>query len=306
MKVIGRSKSGTAQRLSSQSRFGLILMLPTLIAVFGIVLMPLAKSLWLSFQQRDLARPQLDAFVGLDNYDRLLHNARYLHSLQATAIFSLGSVILEIVLGIAIALVLNQRFKGRGFVRGLIILPWALPSVVNAAMWKWIYNADYGALNALVTQLGLTDHYQVWLANPYEAMILLIVANVWKETPFCTLLVLAALQGIPEELFEAAKVDGASAAQRFRCITLRLILPVVMVVGLLQTIWGFQTFELAYVVTGGGPFSSTELISLRFYAMTFRSLRFGYGAAMAYLTSLILLVPAVFYIRAAYRSIVEY
>lgn len=306
MSVTEGAKSGTTWRLSSQGRFGLVLMLPTLIAIFGIVLVPLTKSLWLSFHQRDLARPYLDAFVGLDNYRQLLHNTRYLHSLQATAIFSLGSVTLEIVLGIAIALVLNQRFRGRGFVRGLIILPWALPSVVNAAMWKWIYNADYGALNALGTQLGLMDHYQVWLAHPHQAMILLILANVWKETPFCILLVLAALQGIPEELYEAAKVDGASAVQRFRRITLRLILPVVMVVGLLQTIWGFQTFELAYVVTGGGPFSSTELISLRIYAMTFRSLRFGYGAAMAYLTSLILLIPAVFYIRAAYRSIVEY
>ncbi len=293
-------------RLSSQSRFGLTLILPTLIAISGIVLVPLVNSLTLSLHQRDLSRPQLDAFIGLENYSRLLHNARYINSLKATATFSLGSVACELVLGIGIALVLNQKFRGRGFVRGLIILPWALPSVVNAAMWKWIYNADYGALNALVTQLGLVDHYQVWLANPREAMSLLVLANVWKETPFCTLLVLAALQGIPEELYEAAKVDGASAVQRFRRITLRLILPVVMVAGLLQTIWGFQTFELAYIVTGGGPFSSTELISLRVYAMTFRSLRFGYGAAMAYLSSLILLVPAVFYIRAAYRSIVEF
>jgi len=292
--------------LTPQSRFGLLLTLPTLIAVFGVVLVPLIKSVWLSFQQRDLARPQLDHFIGLDNYDSLLHNARYLHSLRATATFSLGSVILELALSVGIALVLNQKFKGRGFVRGLIILPWALPSVVNAAMWKWIYNADYGALNALLTQLGLMAHYKVWLAHSNSAMILLILANIWKETPFCTLLILAALQSIPEELYEAAKVDGASAWQRFRRITLRLILPVLMVAGLLQTIWGFQTFELAYVVTGGGPYSSTELISLRIYALTFRSLRFGYGSAMAYLTSLILLIPAVFYIRAAYRSIVEY
>ena len=291
---------------SSQSRFGLALTIPTLIAVFGIVLVPLFDSLVLSFHRHDLSRPQLDAFIGLGNYNRLLHDARYLNSLKATATFSLGSVILELILGIAIALVLDQRFKGQGLVRGLIILPWALPSVVNAAMWKWIYNADYGALNALVTQLGIVDDYQIWLAKPHSAMALLMLANVWKETPFSTLLVLAALQSIPGELYEAAKVDGASAWQRFFRITLRLILPVVMVAGLLQVIWGFQTFELAYIVTGGGPFSTTELISLRIYAQTFRSLRFGYGASMAYLTSLLLLVPAVFYIKAAYRSIVEY
>jgi multiple sugar transport system permease protein len=144
------------------------------------------------------------------------------------------------------------------------------------------------------------------LANPKAAMGLLILANVWKETPFSTLLILAALQSIPTELYEAARVDGASHWQQFLFITMRLILPVVMIAGLLQVIWGFQTFELAYIVTGGGPFSTTELISLRIYAQTFRSLRFGYGASMAYLTSLILLVPAMFYIRAAYKTIVEY
>jgi len=293
-------------RLTSQDWFGLSLTLPTLIAIFSIVLLPFLSSLVMSFYQRDLTRPQLDAFVGLGNYIRLLGDARFLNSLRATAIFSLTSVVFEVTLATGIALVLNQQFRGRGLVRGLIILPWALPSIVNAAMWKWIYNADYGALNALVTQLGLVDRYQVWLSNPGAAMGLLILANVWKETPFSTLLILAALQSIPTELYEAARVDGASAWQQFLFITLRLILPVVMIAGLLQMIWGFQTFELAYVVTGGGPFSTTELISLRIYTQTFRSLRFGYGASMAYLTSLVLLIPAVFYIRAAYKTIVEY
>jgi ABC-type sugar transport system permease subunit len=292
--------------LGSRDLFGLALTIPTLIAVFGIVLVPLVDSLSLSFHRRDLARPQFNAYIGLENYERLLEDERFRNSLQQTATFSLSSVVFELVLGIGFAVVLNQRFKGQGLVRGLIILPWALPSIVNAAMWKWIYNADYGALNALVTQLGLFGDYQIWLAEPRPAMALLILANVWKETPFSALLVLAALQGIPEELYEAARVDGASIWQQFRHITLRLILPVVMVAGLLQTIWGFQTFELAYIVTGGGPFSTTELISLRIYGQTFRSLRFGYGASMAYLTSLILLIPAVFYIRAAYRTIVEY
>jgi ABC-type sugar transport system permease subunit len=293
-------------RLTGQDWFGLSLTLPTVIAIFSIVLLPFISSLVMSFYQRDLSRPHLDAFVGLGNYLRLMGDARFLNSLRATAFFSLSSVFFELILAIGIALVLNQQFRGRGFVRGLIILPWALPSIVNAAMWKWIYNADYGALNALLTQIGLMDSYQVWLADPKAAMGLLILANVWKETPFSTLLILAALQSIPTELYEAARVDGASHWQQFLFITMRLILPVVMIAGLLQVIWGFQTFELAYIVTGGGPFSTTELISLRIYAQTFRSLRFGYGASMAYLTSLILLVPAMFYIRAAYKTIVEY
>jgi ABC-type sugar transport system permease subunit len=181
-----------------------------------------------------------------------------------------------------------------------------VPSIVNAAMWQWIYNADYGALNALLTQLGLIDSYQVWLADPTAAMALIILAKVWKETPFTVLLVLAALQGIPDDIYDAAKVDGASAWERFARITLRLLVPVIMIIGFLQLIWNFQAFEVVYIVTRGGPAGATELISLRIYTQTFRSLRFGYGASIAYLTGLIILVPAIFYIRTAYRNIVEY
>ena len=176
-----------------------------------------------------------------------------------------------------------------------------MPAVVNAAMWKWIFNADYGALNALVTQSGIVQEYQIWLAQPVAAMALLILANVWKETAFTAILVLAALQGIPDVFYECANVW-----HQFRHITLPMIASVVMVAGLLQVIWGFHhPFELAYIVTGGGPYSTTELIPLRIYAQTFRSLRFGYGASIAYLTSLLLLIPAVFYIRYAYKKVVE-
>lgn len=296
----------TGANTRDQARLGYGLSTPALLAIFIVVLVPLVSSLYLSLQQKDLPRPQLDAFVGLGNYIRLLHDARYLNSLRATLIFSLVSTLIELILGVSIAMVLNQRFIGRGFVRGLMILPWAMPSIVNAAMWKWIYNADYGALNALLTQVGLIDAYKVWLSDPFWAMALLILANVWKETPFTVILVLAALQAIPDDLYEAGRVDGANAWQLFSHITLRLLLPVIMIAGMLQFIWGFQTFELPYIVTGGGPYSTTEMVTLRIYAQTFRSLRFGYGAAMAYLTSLVILVPAIFYIRAAYRSVVEY
>lgn len=284
---------------------GLLLIAPAMIAILGVVLIPMVNSLWLSFQNRDLSRPLENAFIWFQNYADLLKDPRYLNSLQATLKFSLFSVIIELILGVAIALVLNQEFRGRGFMRGLMILPWAMPSIVNAAMWKWIYNADYGALNALLSQLHIISQYKVWLADPTLAMVLLILANIWKETPFTVILVLAALQTIPNDLYEASRVDGANAWQSFKSITLPLIMPVLMVAGLLQFIWGFQTFELISIVTGGGPFSSTEMINLRVYAATFRSLRFGYGAAMAYLTSLIIFIPAVVYIRAAYRKVVE-
>lgn len=290
----------------NERSLGWVLSLPALLAILGIVLIPMIQSFIQSFNQVDLARPLTNGYVGLLNYLNLLKDARYLHSLYATFRFSLISVCLELILGISIALVLNKNFVGRGFVRGLMILPWAMPSIVNAAMWKWIYNADYGALNALLTQLGIISQYHVWLSDPFWSTALIILANIWKETPFTVIMVLAALQTVPEDLYEAAKVDGSSAWQSFKNITIPLILPVLMIVSMLQFIWGFQTFELITVVTGGGPFSSTEMVTLRVYATTFRSLRFGYGSAMAYLTSLIILIPVILYIRSAYKKIQEY
>ncbi len=292
--------------LEDPKRMGLLLVLPAIIAVMIVLVAPFLYSLFLSFNNYDLSRPQNNAFIWLGNYTKLLQDRYFLNSLKVTLVFSLASMLLELILGVAIALVLNEPFRGRGFMRGLIILPWALPSIVNAAMWQWIYNADYGALNGLVYQLGLIEEYRIWLADPNWAMALIILANVWKETPFTTILVLAGLQGIPNALYDAAKVDGASMWQRFRLITLPLLRPVIIVCGLLQTIWSFQTFELVYVVTQGGPFGTTDVLPVRIYEATFRSLRFGYGAAMAYFTGLVLIVPALFYIRAAYRSIVEY
>lgn len=290
----------------NQQSLGWLLSLPALLAILGIILVPMIQSLGQSFLEKDLSRPANNAFIGFLNYANLLKDSRYLHSLLATFRFSIISVIFELILGISIANVLNKNFVGRGFVRGLMILPWAMPSVVNAAMWKWIYNADYGALNALLTQLGIIHQYQVWLADPIWATVLIILANVWKETPFVVLMVLAALQTIPNDLYEAANVDGSSAWQSFVRITLPLIAPVLMIVSMLQFLWGFQTYELITIVTGGGPFSTTEMVTLRIYATTFRSLRFGYGSAMAYLTSLAILIPVIIYVRSAIKKIEDY
>ena len=259
-----------------------------------------------SFQQLDLARPAGNGWIGLGNYFALLKDQRFLNSLWITVRFSLISVMLELLLGLSIALLLNNNFKGRGFVRGLMILPWAMPSIVNAAMWKWIFNADYGALNAFLTQVGLMSAYKVWLSDPFWANALLIMANVWKEAPFTAIMLLAALQTIPTHLYEAGRVDGANGWQRFSRITLPLLMPVMLMVSTLQLIWGFQTFELITVITGGGPFSSTEMVALRVYATTFRSLSFGYGSAMAYLVFLVILIPVIFYTRESYKRIIDY
>ncbi len=290
----------------NERSLGWLMSLPALLAILGIILIPMIQSVAQSFQRLDLARPASNGFIGFVNYANLLKDARYTHSLFATFRFSVISVIFELILGVSIAIVLNKKFIGRGFVRGLMILPWAMPSIVNAAMWKWIYNADYGALNALMSQLGIIDQYQVWLSDPFWATALIILANVWKETPFTVIMLLAALQTIPEEVYEAAKVDGSTSWWTFIKITIPLIAPTLMIVSILQFLWGFQTFELVTIVTGGGPFSSTELVAVRIYQTTFRSLRFGYGSAMAYFTSLFILIPLIVYARSAYKKMVDY
>ena len=304
-KSASRSSGRQAVGEAGERRFGLALATPAIVAIFAVVLIPLVNALILSFQQKDLARPYNDGFVGFGNYIRLASDARFLNSLRVTTFFSVTSILIEVPLAIGIAIVLTKAFRGRGLARAVIILPWALPAVVAASMWKWIYNADFGVLNAILHQLGVIDEYKVWLADPNWAMGLIILSNVWKETPLIVLLILGSLMAIPQGLYEAAHIDGANAWQRFRHITFPLILPIVMVAGLLQLIWGFQTFEIPQIITGGGPYSSTELISLRIYSQTFRSLRFGLGSAMAYTVAVLLLIPAVIYIRRAHKSIVE-
>jgi multiple sugar transport system permease protein len=287
-------------------RLGVLLVAPSLLIVFGFLIFPFLYSLVLSFMNYDLARPQGNGFAGFGNYVRLVHDKYFVNSVLVTLVFSFTSVALEIVLGVAIALVMNQQFKGRGILRALIIIPWALPSIVNASMWSWILNANYGALNALLSQLGIIHAYRPWIADPGWAMVMIVIANVWKETPFTIILVLAALQGVPPHLREAAVVDGAGAIRRFFNVTLPLIMQIVMVCALLQIIWSLlHTFELVYVITRGGPFNSTDIIPMRIYWQTFKGLRFGYGASMAYLAALALLAPGIFYIRSAYRTAVE-
>jgi multiple sugar transport system permease protein len=292
--------------LNNPKLLGILLVLPTLLVVFGFLLFPFFYALVLSFMNYNLTNPAANALVGLKNYIKLLSDAYFVSSVGRTILFSVSSAIFQIILGTTIALVLDQKFHLQGFMRGLIILPWALPTVVNGIMWKWIYNGDYGALNALLTQLGILKEYKVWLVDPLWAMGLVIFANVWKEAPFIAIMVLAALQGIPSELYEAGKVDGASTWQNLWQITLPLLKPVLMVCGLLEIIWGFQTFDLIYIVTNGGPYNSTELVSYRIYLQTFKFFQFGYGSAMAYLVSLLIFIPAFFYIRSAYKNIVQY
>lgn len=286
-----------ARWLDEPQRLAFLLLLPTILLVFGVLFYPIAHTFVLSLTDTHLARQDSGGFVGVDNYVAAAQDPEFRASMARTFYFALVSVPVETALGLLIALLLNQPFRGRGFVRGLIILPWALPYIVNGVMWKWILNANYGAFNALMTQLGIIDQYQVWLGYPSTAFHFVIFASIWKETPVAVILLLAALQGIPRELYEAARVDGANALQRVWSVTLPLLRPVIAVTMVVKTVWALKEFDLIYVMTGGGPANATNVATFYTYLTTFRFLQFGYGAALAFIIVLFALVIAYFYVR---------
>ncbi|TCL04865.1 carbohydrate ABC transporter permease [Sodalis ligni] len=265
-----------------------VLLAPMLVMMFLLTAWPLARTIWLSFTDAALigggAAPQP---VGFDNYLYALTDPDFLAALARTLYFTVVSVALEGVIGVLVALLLNQQFYGRSLLRVLVILPWALPTIVNAMMWRLNFNPDYGSINALLTQLGLIGSYRSWLGSPDSAMNAVMLADIWKNYPLVTLLTLAALQSIPDDLFEAARIDGASAWRRFRAITFPAILGPLGVALILRTIDAFKIFDIIYVMTRGGPVDSTKTLSFFVYQESFSYLRAGSGAAYAILMTLL-------------------
>lgn len=249
---------------------------------------PLGRTLWLSFTDAALVGNDITpAWVGADNFIYALTDPDFQAALWRTLYFTLVSVAFEGVIGVLVALLLNQKFHGRNVLRVLVILPWALPTIVNATMWRLNFNPDYGSINALLTQLGVIDHYRSWLGDPASALNAVMLADIWKNYPLITLLTLAALQSIPDDLYEAARLDGASAWRRFRAITLPAILAPLAVALVLRTIDAFKVFDIIYVMTRGGPMDSTKTLSFFVYQESFSYLRAGSGAAYAVLMTLL-------------------
>lgn len=263
---------------------------PAGLVLGAVALFPALAVLWLSLEQRS---PLLGAprFVGLDNYARLMADGRFWNALGNTAYFAAVSVTLEILLGLAMAVLLARAFRGRALFYSVVLLPWAVPTVVSARLWEWMYNADYGVLNYLI---GAEVN---WLGSPAWALHAAIVMDVWKATPFVALLLLAGLQAIPRDLYLAAELDGAGAWTRFGRITLPLLTPLILVALIFRTIDAFRVFDAVYVLTGGGPANSTETLSIYAYKVLFQALEFGYGSALAVSMLVVVAVLTLFYAR---------
>ena len=238
-----------------------------------VTAVPMAYVVWLSLEVRTPFRAP--AFAGLDNYLRLASDGRFWNALWNTAYFTAASVALELVLGLAVALAVARAGRTRALVYGAILVPWAIPTVVSARMWEWMYNPETGVLNYL---LGTRVN---WLGDPTWALHAAIAMDVWKSTPFVALLLLAGLQGIPRDLYRAAATDGASAWTAFVRVTLPLLIPVILVAAVFRTIDALRVFDAVYVLTGGGPANGTETLSIYAYKVLFQTLDFGYGSALA-------------------------
>ncbi len=278
-----------------EARLGWALVLPAVGTILLIALFPLAWTVWESLHLHDLRMPWLGRpFIGLDNYLEALGDQRFREALVHTLIFTVASVTLELTLGCVLALAMNRTFRGRGLVRAAILVPWAIPTVVAALIWRFMFDGD-GIVNTALTSLGLDP--PVWFVDRFAAWVPVVLGDVWKETPFVALLLLAGLQGIDASLYEAARIDGASAWRQFRHITLPLLKPALLVALIFRTRDAFRVFDLVYVMTGGGPGTATEPIALYTFTSLLQNLRFGYGSALSVLVFLVAFLLALGYIR---------
>lgn len=275
-----------------EQRTGWILLIPALLVLLLVYAYPILRSFWLSLFTQNLGTELQPVFSGLENYGRMAQDGRFWQSIINTTVFTLSSLILELILGMAVALVLNQAFRGRSAVRTIAIIPWALPTALIATTWAWIFNAEFGVWNDILMRLNIIPEGQGinWLGEPTLAMMSVIAADVWKTTPFISILLLAGLQSIPEDLYEAHAIDGASAWQSFRQITLPLLMPQILIASLFRFAQAFGIFDLIAVMTGGGPAGATETVSIYVYATIMRYLDFGYGAALVVITFLVLIL----------------
>jgi multiple sugar transport system permease protein len=258
---------------SRKDRAAWLLLLPMIVIMAAVTGFPLLNTVWLAFTDAGL--------TGVENFAYIAEDGNFHDALGYTVYFTVVSVSIEVVLGVAVALLLNQQFVGRTLVRALMILPWALPTIVNAVMWRLIYNPEFGSLNALLVQAGVLDAYRSWLGDPDTALNMVILADVWKNYPLIALIVLAGLQTIPRDLYEAAIMDGAGAWTRFWNITLPGIIGPLSVALVLRSIEAFKVFDIIYVMTRGGPADATKTVSFFVYQESFTYLRAGSGAAYA-------------------------
>jgi len=276
---------------------GYCYLIPVILALGCTVLFPILKAMQMSLYNHVLIKPQEYGYVGLANYARLLHDEVFWLSLWNSFVWVFGSVTFQFLGGFAAALLLHQPFRARVVVRTLTLLPWIIPGVVVALIWEFIYQPNYGLLNDILSRAGLMTERIAWLANPSLAMPAVILANIWRGVPFFAIMLLAGLQAIPGELYEAARMDGASVLQRFRFVTLPMLKPIIVVATATRVVWTFNYADLIFVMTSGGPANATQITSTYTLLQAYSNLDFGYAATLSVTLLLIMLAFTVLFLR---------
>ncbi len=301
-----------ARKISDQERkhwdrkwIPYVLLAPAIITIVVVILSPLVTTIFYSFSNVDLIRDRT-TFIGLDNYVELFNSRLFWKAIEINVKFAAIVVVVPTLMGLFFAVLLVEDFVGRGFGRTLLILPWALPWIVIGLLWNWVVHSQFGALNGLLYSLGLIDKYIPFMADENWALVFTAMASAWRQTSFSAILLLAALQTIPEDLYDAAKVDGAGMRARFRFITFAWIRPTLTIVLLYNIVLGFLQFDAVWVMTQGGPGDATMLLSVLLYRYTFINFDLGMGAAVSNVLGLITMGVGLLFVRLTYRSQATY
>ena len=288
-----RRRRTTLQR--RQTRIAWVLLLPALAAVAFVAIYPLGKTVYQSFTNQEFLQGlEPTRWVGLDNYKTLWHDSIFRHAVWVTIKFTLITVAFEFVLGLIIALVVNSSFKGRGVMRAVMLVPWAIPTVVAAKMWQWMLDDVFGVVNDLLMKLHIISHPHAWISDPATSLAAVSAVDIWKTTPFVALLLLAGLQVIPRDLYEAAGVDGASQLQQFWRITLPLLMPAIFVTLIFRTLDALRVFDVFAVVFGNRP--DTQTMAIYAQSTIVGDGHVGYGAAISVAIFLIIAIFVVIYV----------
>ena len=275
-------------QLRKNTWFAYLVSSPMFLYLFFVLLLPVCWGLYVSFTDKMIG---MDAhFIGLQNYVSLLNNKGFKNSVWVTVVYTFFSILGKLIFGIFMALILNFEFKGRNLARALMIIPWTLPNIVAVLNWKWIFSDIGGVANYLLTKLHLIDHNLIWLGTASLAMIAVLTANIWRGTPFFGISILARMQTIPKDYYEAAELDGAGAFAKFWYITLPSIMDVTLLTTLVSTIWTINEFESVWLLTGGGPSSATEVIGVFSYRTAMTSMQLGRAVAVSVLAMPVLWV----------------
>ena len=274
-----------------------ILILPACLLMGLIMIYPLGKVFYLSFQHYNPTKPFTNGFAGLENFITIFTKKEFYNALGVSAKFVACEVVLQLIFGMIVALILNQKFKGRGFFRALTFIPWALSGVLTAVLWSIMFNQHFGVLGDLLAKLGIIKEPIAWLANTKFVLGSVIVAELWRGIPFFAISLLAAMQGLPDDIYEAARVDGSTKFQTFRFITLPMLKNTIVLTTLLRTIWEFNSVDLIYSLTGGGPVGKTTTLSMLIANQAIKTSNYGYGSALSVVSFAILAVIAVIYMK---------